>query len=443
MADRTLLIPSVEDTILQGAEAVIDRSIVALNHPSGTTVNDVIYANPRNSKLDLTKLQIRNGVWKIAPTSLGLGSSISFNILNRSLIMGLYLTGSIQIPAYGQLISNWFYYLINFIQFQISGINNLQYTGISLRDMYLLEASNARRNYLSTLMPPILNNTASTVPYDFIVPLPFFFNEGMLATKGFVLDANTLSSTMQLNINFNPLYTVMAGVTGHTLTYPTSFDSLYMKTYAQMDHLTQEFASHRISNIFRIPFNFVQYYSLINQPVPNTGPTGVNTLQLQQLPQGELLRIVLSASDASQVGTLGGTSGLPNMDPVQFSYLRLTLNGNDMVLLESQKQVYNQMLYNSVGDDAATQYTSYVYAGNTGGAAIAQQNNLTTLDCFVPAVAGSMYESEFSVAESFNGQIFQLYYTIAGGGISTLNWNITYLSNGIMSIENGEAKLQT
>jgi hypothetical protein len=443
MADRTLLIPSIEDTILQGAESVIDKSIIALNHPSGTTVNDVLYANPRNSKLDLTKLQIRNGVYKIAPTSLGIGNSISFNILNRSIVSGFYLTGSITLPAYCNLCSNWFYYLIDTLQFQMSGINNLQYTGISLRDMYLLENSKARRDYLnSDLMPAISTGASPSNPYTFIVPLSLFFNEGLLATKGFFMDLNTLSSTIQMNIQFKNLSTVVSGVTGHlSPSLPTSFDSLYMKPYAQMDHLTQEFAAHRVSNIFRVPFNFVQYYSIVNQTIQGGAH---NTLQLQQLPQGETVRLILSATDASKVGASDG-SQVVNYDPVKFSYLRMTLNGNDMVHLENEKQVYNQQLYNSIGDDAAMQYTSTRFANIAGvtGGQTDYNNNLTTIDCFVPAIAGSMYESEFSVAESFNGQIFQLEYQLADASITSLNWNITYLSNGIIVVENGEAKLRT
>ncbi len=447
MADRTLLVPSMEETILRGAESVIDRSIVALNHPGGTLVNDVIYANPSNSSLDLTKLQERVGVYRIAPTSLGLGNSISFSILNRSLLTGFYLTGTISVPAYSQLISNWFFYLINTLQFSISGINNLQYTGVSLRDMYLLENSKARRDYLSSDLMPAYDNTegTGTVEVEFICPIPLFHNEGMIATKGFVLDANTLSSTMQMTINFNPIYHVFSGLTGHVpLTYPTSFNSLYLKPYMQMDHLTHEFAAHRISPIFRVPFNFVQYYNLVNQPV--TSPDDINTLQLQQLPQGELTRIILSASDATKIGNVGSTQ-LANFDPVPFSYLRLTLNGNDLVLLDTEKQIYNQQLYNSIGDDAAAQYVSTRFSSTgTTGSNIDYTNNLTTIDCFIPAIAGSMYQSEFSVAESFNGQIFQLYYRLAPKGqtdITRLNWNITYLSNAILSIESGEAKLQT
>lgn len=439
-----MLIPSVEDTILQGAEAVIDKSIIALNHPSGTTVNDVLYANPRNSKLDLTKLQIRNGVYKIAPTSLGIGSSISFNILNRSIVSGFYLSGQIVLPAYTNLCSNWFYYLIDTLQFQMSGINNLQYTGISLRDMYLLEASKARRDYLSSdLMPAISTGTDDGLTYDFIVPLPVAgINEGMISNKGFYMDLNTLSSTIQMNIQFKSLYTVASGVTGHVpLSLPTSFKSLYLKPYAQMDHLTQEFAAHRVSNIFRVPFNFVQYYTIVNQSIVAGAH---NTLLLQQLPQGETLSIVLSATDATKVGNVGNT-GPVNFDPVKFKYLRMTLNGNDMVLLESEKEIYNQQLYNSNGDDAACQYVSTRFtdiAGATGGQTDFT-NNLTTINCFVPAITGSLYESEFSVAESFNGQIFQLEYQLVDDSISSLNWNITYLSNGIIVVENGEAKLRT
>lgn len=442
MASRDFQIPTIEDTILQGAESVIDNSIIALNHPSGTTVNDVLYANPRNSKLDLTKLQIRNGVYKVAPTSLGIGSSIAFNILNRSIVSGFYLSGQIVLPAYTNLCSNWFYYLINTLQFQISGINNLQYTGISLRDMYLMETSKARRDYLSSdLMPAISTGASPEDYYDFIVPLPLFFNEGMIATKGFFMDLNTLSATIQMNIQFNSLQSVVSGVTGNTpLSLPTSFKSLYLKPYAQMDHLTNEFAAHRVSNIFRVPFNFVQYYSLVNQSI-TAGQK--NSVQLQQLPQGELLRCVLSATNARAVGASDNKT-VVNYDPVQFSYLRLTLNGNDLVLLESQKEIYNQQLYNSNGDDAALQYTSTRFtnvAGATGGQTDFN-NNLTTIDCFVPAISGSMYESEFSVAESFNGQIFQLEYQLADPTIDLLNWNITYLSNGIITVENGEAKLR-
>lgn len=443
MASRDFQIPSIEDTMLQGAESVIDESVIALNHPSGTTVNNVIYANPRNSSLDLTKLQMRCGVYRIPPTSLGIASSVSWTVLNRSMITGLYISGKITIPAYTGLISNWFYYLINTLMVSISGINNLQYTGISLRDMYMLEAPKARRDFLTSDLLPICDNTTTGTPtqFDFIVPLPLFFNEGLIATKGFVFDANTLNTPMNININFNPLSQVTFAATGHTgPTLPTTFDQLYIKTYAQMDHLTQQFAAHKVSNSLKVPFNFVQYYSLPNQTCITGGVE--NTLQLQQLPQGELLRIVLSASDASKMGDPNTVKYDMDFDPVKFKYLRLTLNGNDMIFLESEKEIYNQQLYNSIGDDAAIQYRSDVFTNATGTPG-SSTKYMTTLDCFVPAIAGSMYESEFSVAESFNGQIFQLSYKLVDTTISLLNWNITYLANGIINVENGEAKLQT
>lgn len=425
-----------------GAERVIDEDIIALNHPGGTTIANILYANPRNSKLDLAKCSITNGVWKVAPSSLSIGSSISFTIQNNFMISGVYLSGRITLPAYTNLCSNWLYYLINNLQIQVPGTNNFQYTGITLRDMYLMETSRARRDFLSAELMPAISTGASGDVFDFVCPLPFFWNEGMIATKGFILAANTLGSVINVNIQFNPMYSVVSGVTGHVpLSLPSSFDQLYMKTYAQIEHKITEFEAKRGPAPFKLPLNFAQYFRLPNQTVPSPGDR--NSIQLTQLPQGELIRICISASDASKVGnSTNVTANGVDFNPVQFAYLRLTYMGNQLVLLESAKEILNQQLYNSNGDDAALQYSADVFTNNAGatGGQTTNLYNLTTLDCFVPAISGSMYESEFSLANSYNGQIFSLEYQTVDS-ISTLNWNITYISNGVADIKNGEMEL--
>lgn len=457
MADASITGDEHMETVRRAVLSNLTKSYVALMHPGGIKLNETIYSSSENSVLDASIYQLRSGIARIPASSLSLMANMNFTINNTSVISGLYLTGQITIPEGAVLPSLWFYYGLQNVQIGMPGISNFQLNGISLLNLFLRQNPEDRRNELSNLCPGAVGVTGGTT-VKFTVPLSYIIGEGFVADRGFYQDQETLNSVMQFSFLFNPPSQWIGGLTGGIVgSLPTQFDALNMKVCSQIDILNSEFSMAKNSDIFRIPFTYVTSYPLFQQR--NAGPGQIQQLSLQALPTAELCGILIFPVASNGRGSSSNNQAAV-YDPIQLTYHKLSLQGQDLILLEQNAEILTQNQFFSVGSSAGFYYDvieppytnsatgstgTYIYTDSTP---IVQRQRFTSLECFIADPSGTFAgKGKFQLARNFSGQIFTFYYQVPDdctvSRVPYIDWYITYLANGLINIENGAAKLVT
>lgn len=455
MADASLLSPEEQTYVNQAVVDNITSSIVGPTNPGTPTYNPLIFSHSDNSTLDAMIGQYRQGIIKIPASSVNFLANANFTILNRSILSAPYISGSYNIPQGAVKPSLTYYYGINLWQLNLSGIGNLSGNGVSMLDMLLRSNPTDRRNFLSTVEPYAVGVTGGT-NVTFCAPLYLPWNGPGWAGGGYNLDANVSASTLQVSIQLNPVYNWIGGVTGGIVgNMPTSFLNYDMKMMNQLDVLNQEFAPSKISSrgLFRLPFPYYQQYPLFSQS--NNNPSGIQSLSLQSIPNGELVSIMIHGIPSANKGTSSVNTAV-DITPVTFTYVRLELQGTRLIELETAQEIAIQNNYFSVGSSSGFNFnlTNAAFTTTTGGvnsigastAPVVSSGQFTALECFTSSPS-NFFDGNgvVQLAQNFSGQIFTFFYRLAPQYTSAqyplIDWYITYVANGQINWSDGVAKL--
>lgn len=455
MADGEFIGGAHLESVQRAVASNLTKSLVALSHPGALQVANTIYSHEESSTLDMAIGQYRQGIIKVPSSSLSFGSNINFTLLNRSILGTPYLTGAITIPQGAVLPSMWIYPAIQNFQLSIPGISNLQYNGLSMLSMLLRSNTTERRNELNNLCPGGVGVTGGTT-IQFAMPLVVPWCSSNVAHSGYYLDADTLASVVQMSFLFNPVSQWIGGQTGGISgSMPTQFNFLNLKLTNQLDLLNTEFSLAKNSDIFRFPFNYMVSYPLFSQP--NGAATGtIQQIQLQALPSAELTSIIIWAVPSLSKGVSTNNQAV-DWSPIQFAYEKLSLQGQDLILLETNPEILTENNWMSVDSSAGFYFNTYNAAFANGGTGPLQYSNatyavnalpqrFTALECFI-SDPSSCYESssKFQLAQNYSGQIFTFYYILPSnlGPVNCpyIDFYITYVANAVLDVQRGTANM--
>lgn len=456
MADASVLNSDELESVNRAIASNITQSEFATHHPGMPTAHPLIFSHSNSSSLDAVIGQYRQGIIKIPASSNNMLANANWTILNRSILSCPYISGSYTIPWGAVKPAMAYYYGINLWQLNLSGIGNLSGNGISMLDMFLRSNPTDRRNFLDQVEPYAVGVTAGTT-VTFCAPLYLPWNGPGWVGGGYNLDANVSASTLQVSIQLNPVYNwIGGGSSGITGSMPTSFLTYNMKMMNQLDVLNQEFAPSKISSrgLFRLPFPYYQQYPLFS--TPNAGPSNIQSLSLQSIPNGELVSIIVHGIPSGNKGVSTNNQAV-DLTPVSFDYYRLELQGTRLIELETPQEILVQNNYMSVGSSSGFSniYQNGAFTTATGGAAtytslVAQNGTgaFTALECFTSNPTNFMDGNGVTqLAQNFSGQIFTFFYQLSSQYTAAryplIDWYITYVTNGLINWDSGVAKLIT
>lgn len=457
MADQSIMNPDELESVNRAIASNITSSAIGTSHPGAPSAHPLIFSHTENSTLDAVIGQYRQGVIRVPASSTNMLANASFILLNIAILSAPYVTASYMLPQGAIKPSLSYYYGINAWQLNLSGIGNLQGNGISMLDMLLRSNPTDRRDFLSTVEPYAVGVTGGTL-VSFCAPLYLPWNGPGWVGAGYNLDAAVSSSSFQINIQLYPPYQwiggVGSGLTGGTL--PTQFLSYEIKVMNQLDVLNQQFAPSKISSrgLFRLPFPYYQSYPLFT--TANSGSQNIQSIQLQSVPNAELVSIIIHAIPSYNKGIPASTTAV-DITPMLFDYYRLELQGNRLIELTTPREILIQNNYMSVGSSSGFNFDliNGAYTSVTGGintytstTAVTGSGQLTCLECFTSNPTNFMDGNGVTqLAQNFSGQIFNFYYKFQPQYTAALypfvDFFITYVSNGLLEADGGTFRLIT
>lgn len=424
-----------DEVVLGAVGAQVESSMYAMMHP-GSITSGSHYAHQESSTLEANVLQVRQGTLKIPTTSLSLQSTATFQVPNRELQGPVCLVGSITIPRYILGKACWLYDIINQITISTPGVNNIQYSGVSLRDALFRSITSFQRDAMEQLMP-MVDSSAATYSYDFVCPLYLPWSHGLDPNTGFFLEAGVIASNYILQIQWNPITQVLYTETPaapHTPVYPTAFDRLELKPIWTAVSLSPALTISQ-KDMYSIPSFGIQSYDLYGI----TSAANVeSSILLQSLPTGQIVSIFVTAYDTATIGVPAGTT-FANPVPIEFTYLRLNYNGLDLLELET-KEIIAMGLYNSINGSDGYAYNVVNAASNTVTTKTDYPTRLTSLEFSGVDVSAAYSKHDFFMARNFQGQIFNLFWKTASSA-TTLDFHITYMFNRVYMFQDGQMSL--
>ena len=424
-----------DEVVLGAVGEQVESSMFGMMHP-GNITSGSHYAHQDSSSLEVNVLQVRQGTLKIPATSLNLSSTATFQVPNRELQGPMCLVGSITINKFILGKSCWLYDIMNQITISTPGLNNLQYSGVSMRDTMLRSFSSTMRNALTELMP-MVDSTAGTITYEFVCPLYLPWSHGLDPKTGFFLEAGVIASNYILQIDWLPITQVLYTYTPltNTPTYPVAFNRLELKPLWTAVSLSPALTISK-NDTYSIPSFGIQSYDLYG--VPNT-PGVESNLLLQSLPTGQIVSILISPIDASTVGTSNGAT-YANPVPMEFKYLRLNYLGLDLLELY-QTEIIALGLYSSIYGSDGFSYTVTNALLNTSYVHSPIETRITALEPTGIDVSQSYSNHDGFMARVYQGQIFQLYYVLDTTTATSVNFRITYVFNRVYLFKDGNLSI--
>lgn len=425
-----------EDIQAFAALDAVSQSAFAKLSPMGYVANKRIFAHNENSSVEAAILQIRQGALIMPSTSTNLSSTLTFMINNQNILANFYIKAQLTIPRYGQLSSNWFLReAVDTITISMPGQGTISYNGRSAYDMLIRSSSDAQRLAYNALCPAVSANSetaAAAYVYEFVCPIMLPWSSSPDPTGAFPLDASAASNQIVLSLTLKPVYQWMYGTSTQNPTLPTSFDYCELKCINVMSHISPELSSRFLDN-YRLPFFWLQSYK--QSGVSMTAGQELS-LQLGNLPVGELVSIIVSCVDQATIGTSGNTVAATGAN-IPFTYMRLNWSGLDLII-QDEKELALTKLYNGVVMGDGFNYTITVPPHVVGASASVSQT-LNACEVFGIDTTAALTDGEYFLAQSYGGQSFNLYVKTATTG--TVDFYVTYVINAALEFKNGSAKI--
>lgn len=420
---------------------VLSSKPVLLSNPGQNLLNNSLYSTVHNTKLDLINQLVTRGRLKISTNSLAFGASSTFQIPPGSFLSDCWLGVGVTLPQYACASSGWLLNAIARIQYQVSGnssINNVTLSGASHRDMVLFSCGDTDKRNAILNCSPYIDGTAAGGTYTAACPL--YLPWSSPSQDGlFPIDTSTLQSNLVVTIEWKPFYQVFSGQTGHAIAGPTSFDYCYFKA-TQVDLL--DGYAFRVSSAmnmdpqltYAIPTFLTQTY-VVNQSVTPGTP---GSISLSSLPQGQLSYILVAAKPASWYGTSATTATLVYPQSVEYTFLRLQHNGQDIIVIDNyyEKQLVDILDSNSSG----FQYSYNNSASLSSGTSTAYPSSL----CVLPLIydtESAVLEKRYQHCPSYGGSVLIFDFNVAVTSLTPASaanyvFEFTYVFNAILEVQN-------
>lgn len=420
---------------------VLSNQPVLLSNPGQNLLNNSLYSTPHNTKLDLINQLVTRGRLKISTNSLSFGASSTFQIPPGSFLSDCWLGVQVTTPRYACAPSGWLLNAIARIQYQVSGnssINNVTLSGASHRDMVLFSCGDTDKRNAVLQCSPYIDGTAAGGTYTAACPL--YLPWSSPSQNGlFPIDTSTLQSNLVVTIEWKPFYQIFNGQSGQAISGPTVFDYCYFKA-TQVD--LQDGYAFKISNsmladpslTYAIPTFLTQTYT-VNQSVTPGTP---GSISLSSLPQGQLVYILVAAKPLSWYGSSTTNSSLIYPQSVEYSFLRLQHNGQDLIVIDNyyEKQLVDILDSNSSG----FKYTYQNSASLSSGTSTDYSSSL----CVLPLIfdtESAVLEKRYQHCPSYGGSVLIFDFNVA---VTTLTpasaanyvFEFTYVFNAILEVQN-------
>lgn len=425
---------SVDNMVREAALATSLSSPYGSDTPSGLVVNKIIYANSESSTLETSILNIRQGTLHLPATSTNLSSTLTFTIPNRDVYDIFYINGTITLPHYSQLCSNWFLRAVDSINISLPGQGTYQYSGISAWTHLMRSSSVEQRNALNSLMPAVSANSETALGsyvYRFVCPMQFPWSGALTPDASWPIDAGASSNNIIVSLTMKPVYQWLYCSSGNTMTFPTAFDQIELKVLNIISPINQVMQASRITPVVKTPFNYLQTYNLSGISFVAGAEKNV---QLSNLPEGQLTSIYVSIIDQASLGQANGAR-LASLLNIPLTYMRLNYNGLDLIELD-QKELRLMQLYNSAENDNGMQYELVVPPYVAGASATVDQS-INIIECFAVNTAEGYTNGAYSITQNYQGMQFSLY--VKTDVTATCDVVITYVINSVLVLANGAA----
>ncbi len=420
---------------------VLSSKPVLLANPGQNLLNNSLYSTPHNTKLDLINQLVTRGRLKISTNSLSFGSSSTFQIPPGSFLSDCWLGIEVTTPQYACAPSGWLLNAISRIYYQVSGnssINNVSLSGASHRDMVLFSCGDTDKRNAILKCSPYIDGTSAGGTYSAACPL--YLPWSSPSQNGlFPIDTSALQSNLVITIEWKPFYQIFSGQTGHAIAGPTSMNSCFFKA-TQVDLL--DGYAFKISNAmsmdpmltYAIPTFLTQTY-VVNQSVTPGVP---GSISLSSLPQGQLSYILVSAKPLAWYGSSTTTASLIYPQSVEYTYLRLQHNGQDLIVIDNyyEKQLVDILDSNSSG----FQYTYQNSTSLASGTSLDYNSSL----CVLPLIydtESAVLEKRYQHCPSYGGSVLIFDFNVAVTSLTPASaanyvFEFTYVFNAILEIQN-------
>lgn len=413
--------------------SLLSNNPVQLAHPGRSLVATGLYAQPANASVNVVPELNTIGRLKISSNSLSFGSSSQFQIPPQSIDSQFFLHAEVVYARYVHSSSMWLLEMIDQIQYQVSGnssINNVSLNGASHRDLVLASVDGEEKRLKMFPVGGVVDGNAAGGTAKATIPLylPWSSPDRMGA---FPIDTSALSSNIVITIRWKQGFNVFNGQNAQTPVLPSAFSSLFLKSF-QTDLLNGAFAISRAQSMdrslsYNIPTYLTQSYVTDVAITPGTK----STVALSSLPQGQLICIMVSASPASWKGVAAGTT-LIQPQSATFDYSRLTHNGQDIYVAESEDEIrcINALAKKGGSYDYQLSYgDSYTWTAN------ATRSSYVMVMPLVYDLESALEDRHHQAVKSYGGSVLQHEVDFAST-MPTATYTLTYtfVFNAILSI---------
>lgn len=408
-------------------------------HPGNQVANSGLYCNADNAVNEAVPVEVTRGRFQASANSLTMPGTSAFQIPPSSILSQCWLNASVDTDRYVNAPSGWLLHLVEQVTFSIAGastLNNVQIDGGTYKSLILTACDNQeKREAILECSGDYLNGNAAALT-DQQASIPLWFPWSSPDVDGcWPLDSSTVPGNIIIQIKWKNPYEVFYGTSGQTVTLPVAFNEVGLKA-KMMDIVgPSQFSVANAQALdqtlpYYIPYLYCSSFSKIETVTSGT----VGIIQLQQIPAGQLVAILIEPIVASQVGVPAHSNVVTGGSLIQ-DLVNLRLTGQDIIKYDSIKE---QQLVDTISTNGnAYRYTTTSGTSYADPSASTYTNAVTVLPLMIDLENVFLYKKTENVP-TYGGGILEYRYRIDGYSLSAaqVTFKVTYVINGIISITN-------